>query len=125
VKRTTGIVASLLASLSFAGAATAANENSGDHARDAAAKRCAAEKKFDKGAFNALYGKHAMRDCIKSAPAAADVAVFKNAAKECKAERETDPVLFQDYGTNGNGRNALGKCVAEKVHEADEEPTPT
>ncbi len=122
MKRTTIIAASLLATLSIAGTATAANENSGEHARDTAAKRCAAEKKADKQAFKAVYGKHAMRNCIKSEPEAGDVAAFKNAAKECKAEREADREAFQEnYGSNGNGRNALGKCVSDK----EEEPVPT
>jgi hypothetical protein len=125
VKRTIIIAASLLATVSIAGPASAANENSGDHARDQAAKRCAAEKKADKQAFRATYGKHAMRNCIKSEPEAGDVAEFKNAAKECRAEREADAEGFQGtYGTNDNRRNAFGKCVSGKMHE-DEEPTPT
>jgi len=41
--------------------------------------------------------------------------VFKNAAKECKAERKADPVAFKEkYGTNKNGKNAFGKCVSSK-----------
>jgi PKD domain len=40
---------------------------------------------------------------------------FKNAAKECKAEREDDPDAFKEkYGTNKNGKNAFGKCVSSK-----------
>jgi hypothetical protein len=39
-----------------------------------------------------------------------------NAAKECKAERTADPVAFANtYGTNGNKRNAFGKCVSKKA----------
>lgn len=44
-----------------------------------------------------------------------------NAAKECKAEREADPVAFAEYGTNPNGRNAFGKCVSEKARENEAE----
>ena len=45
-----------------------------------------------------------------------DTAEFKNAAKECKAARDADPEGFhQQYGTNHNGRNALGKCISGKV----------
>lgn len=140
-------------------------------ARDAAAKQCAAEKKADRVAFKATYGKHAMRNCIKGEtddqreertnaarecraeqaadPAAfeasygtyngsnafgkcvsskskaedeEDVAEFKNAAKECKAERSADADAFREtYGTNRNGRNALGKCVSQKVKAADDD----
>jgi hypothetical protein len=46
-----------------------------------------------------------------------------NAARECRQERQADPVAFQHYGTNKNGKNAFGKCVSEKAkakeHEAD------
>ena len=49
-----------------------------------------------------------------------------NAAKECKAERQADPEAFANtYGTNGNKRNAFGKCVSKKAkakeHAADEQ----
>jgi hypothetical protein len=48
---------------------------------------------------------------------------LKNAAQECKAEREADPVAFADWGTNENGRNAYGKCVSSKAKAASEEAT--
>ena len=40
---------------------------------------------------------------------------FKNAAKYCKAVRESKGVeAFQDlYGKNGNKKNAYGKCVSQ------------
>ena len=42
----------------------------------------------------------------------------KNAAKECDAERgdtqETRKAFEDKYGTNGNKRNAFGKCVSQK-----------
>jgi hypothetical protein len=165
------IGASLLA-VSIAGAGATGDQ---DRGRSLAAKQCAAEKKADKAAFRALYGKHAMRNCIKGttdeieddlknaakeckaereadpdafretyganpsgrnafgkcvsskvrAEMREDVAEFKNAAKECKAEREADPDAFREtYGANPNGRNALGKCVSTHVREDKEEPTP-
>jgi hypothetical protein len=50
-----------------------------------------------------------------------DVAVEeepKNAAHACKAERGGDPEAFADtHGTNGNKRNAFGKCVSKRAHE--------
>jgi hypothetical protein len=42
----------------------------------------------------------------------------KNAAQECDAERGDTPEsrkAFEDtYGSNGNKRNAFGKCVSQK-----------
>jgi hypothetical protein len=44
-----------------------------------------------------------------------------NAAKECKAERGTDPATQEafaaKYGTNANDKNAFGKCVSQKAKE--------
>jgi len=106
-----------IALLSAAGAGAAEKPKS---AKDTAAKQCAAEKKADKVAFKATYGKRAMRTCRKG-PKAEDAAEFKNAAKECKAEREADAEGFREaYGTK-NGKNALGKCVSSKVKKADDE----
>jgi hypothetical protein len=43
----------------------------------------------------------------------------KNAAQECREERGTTPesreAFNQQYGTNGNKRNAFGKCVSSKA----------
>ena len=110
------ITGALLVGLGFAGPASAASDN--EHAKAAAAKQCAAEKKADRDAFVATYGpKQAMRNCIKATTPEA-----KNAAKECKEERAADPDAFQaTYGSNENGRNALGKCVSDKLEEGEEE----
>jgi hypothetical protein len=109
-------------------AATADGGGNGNHGKSAIAKECHKLKKADKAAFRATYGpKHAMKHCKKGNPVETSEttpAEFKNAAKECKAEREADPELFQEtYGTNGNKKNALGKCVSGKVRdeEYDEE----
>jgi len=46
----------------------------------------------------------------------------KNAAKECKAERDADRTAFNDkYGTNANKRNAFGKCVSQNAKENEAE----
>ena len=47
----------------------------------------------------------------------------KNAAKACKAERESLGLqAFKDkYGTNANKANAFGKCVSGKVKKAEEQ----
>src|SRR3712207_8914613 len=51
-----------------------------------------------------------------------EAAEAKNAAQECRAERQADPSAFAEkYGTNRNKRNAFGKCVSSKAQEADEE----
>ena len=45
----------------------------------------------------------------------------RNAAKECRAERGSDPAAQEafrlKYGTNENGKNAFGKCVSQKTRE--------
>ena len=41
-----------------------------------------------------------------------------DAVKNCKAERTADPAAFAaKYGTNKNGKNALGKCVSQTERE--------
>ena len=63
-----------------------------------------------------------------------DAGDFKNAAKYCKAVRESKGVeAFQSlYGTNPNKKNAFGKCVsktanakAEKREDAEEQSAAT
>jgi hypothetical protein len=115
LKRMTIAGASLIVALAMAGPVTAGNGNGNDRARNLAAKQCAAEKKADREEFRATYGpEHAMRNCIK-----ATIPEAKNAAKECKAERDEDRAAFQEeYGSNNeDGRNALGKCISEKLAE--------
>ena len=129
------LVSSVLMSASLASAAKPS-----DHAKagkGAIARACAAEKKADKAAFKATYGKQAMRNCIKGVSegdgaAAADDSSSsggeaKNPAKACRAERDADPDGFRaDYGTNRNGKNAFGKCVSAKAQasaEDDEDET--
>jgi FtsZ-interacting cell division protein ZipA len=47
-----------------------------------------------------------------------------NAAQECASERSADRKAFEDkYGTNHNKKNAFGKCVSQKVHEAGDDDT--
>ena len=56
-----------------------------------------------------------------------EAADFKNAAKECAAERKTLGVdaFGEEYGTNANKRNAFGKCVSQHAREDDDpEPSP-
>jgi hypothetical protein len=64
----------------------------------------------------------AMKACLAKQGVVAET-VLENAAQECKAEREADPVKFAEYGTNENGKNAYGKCVSSKAQAESEENT--
>jgi hypothetical protein len=97
-----------------------------------AAKACKAERDADPAAFRQTYGtnengRNAFGKCVSKkvrAEIRKDVAAFKNAAKECRAERNADPAAFrQNYGTNHNGRNAFGKCVSSKVKHSEQQPS--
>jgi hypothetical protein len=105
-----------------------------DGGKSAIAKECAAQKKADKAAFRAVYGKHAMQHCIKGTTHVdATRSEFKNAAKECRAERDADAGAFAElWGSNkpndnsqGANRNAFGKCVAATAQGEDPEETAT
>jgi hypothetical protein len=93
-----------------------------------AAKECKAARQADPVGFQQTYGsnhngQNALGKCVSTkvnADIKEDTAEFKNASKECKAARQADPVGFQQtYGSNHNGRNALGKCVSSKVKHQD------
>jgi hypothetical protein len=90
--------------------------------KEAAKAQCKAERgksSATREAFKAKY--RGFSDCVRRNAAeeeAENGAAQKNAAKECKAERDADPVGFRDdYGTNKNGKNAFGKCVSTKAKE--------
>ncbi len=98
-----------------------------------AAKVCKAEQAADPVAFEEAYGDddpytttpNAYGKCVSSKVKAdddADAEEFQNAAKACKAERAADPEGFKaTYGSEkSKGKNALGKCVSQKVQEAEE-----
>jgi hypothetical protein len=108
------MVAGAALSVALVGAplASAGNGQSEGHAKNLAAKQCAAEKKADKGAFRATYGDHAMRSCIKGTTDDTQ-ADLGNAASECRSERASDPGGFAT--TYGDGHNAFGKCVSTKA----------
>lgn len=98
-----------------------------------ASQECKAERAEDEALFNATYGsnkngKNAFGKCVSSKvkqAAAENVGEFKNAAKECKAERAEDPEAFrQTHGSNKNGKNALGKCVSAKQDGGTSEEPP-
>jgi Cu2+-containing amine oxidase len=65
--------------------------------------------------FGACVRRKAVEEAVEEQTA------HKNAAQECRAEREADPVAFRDWGTNPNGKNAFGKCVSSKAKENEAE----
>jgi hypothetical protein len=112
-------------------------------ARSNAAKDCKTERQADAAAFAEKYGtngnkRNAFGKCVsqkaKAKEHAADqqdaeeAAEFKNAAKECDAERggteATREAFSEKYGTNENNRNAFGKCVSSTTSD-DEGGTET
>lgn len=123
------ILAAVGATLLIGAPASQAKPENANGGSSLAAKACAAEKKADKAAFKAVWGKHAMRDCIRAGRGEEDPGTpaeqaeeFANAAQECRAERDADAELFSTtYGSNGNLRNAFGKCVSSKVDEPEPE----
>jgi hypothetical protein len=99
-----------------AGAAAKPN----DSAKKAAIAQCKDERgktRATREAFKTKY--HSFSRCVRQNTAeekAEEEKAHSNAAKECKAERKADPDAFREqYGTNGNGANAFGKCVSSKA----------
>jgi hypothetical protein len=93
-----------------------------DAHRQAAHAQCKAERGKSSATREAFRSRYAsLRSCVRARAAeeeAEDEGARKNAAKECKAEREADPAGFTErYGTNANGKNAYGKCVSSKAKE--------
>ena len=100
--------------------------------RKSAKTECKAERKaMGKEAFRAKYGtnkkgRNAFRKCVSQTAREEEKennAAAKNAAKECKAEREAigEDAFAVKYGTNKNKKNAYGKCVSGKADENEEE----
>ena len=104
-----------------------------------AAKQCKALKKASgTNNFNELYGtkKNAYGKCVSTLAKQKNKTdeqqqqqAQKNAAKQCKAERD-DPnfaaghdgkTFTEFYGTNKNGKNAFGKCVSSKSKAANQD----
>jgi hypothetical protein len=108
----------------------AEEEAENEKARENAAHECKAERSEDAAAFREKYGtnenkRNAFGKCVSSKAAEKKAEMdakdeeqadeFKNAAKECAAERSEDAAAFREkYGTNENKRNAFGKCVSSK-----------
>jgi hypothetical protein len=102
-----------------------------------AARDCRDERSEDADAFKEKYGtndnkSNAFGKCVSEKAKAKreeqdeedaqEVEDTKNAAQACAAERSADRKTFEEtYGTNHNKKNAFGKCVSQKVHEAQGE----
>jgi hypothetical protein len=122
----------------------AEEENENEAAHDNAAKQCKAERAdpdfaaaHENETFEEFYGtnqngKNAYGKCVSKkakeqktemdAEDQEDADEFKNAAKECAAERKDIGVeaFAAEHDTNGNKRNAFGKCVASKTRESSD-----
>jgi hypothetical protein len=94
----------------------------GQSAEQNSAKKCKALRKSDPAAFATQYGSkpNAFGKCVSSKSKAKaednenESKAEENAAKKCRAEREKGVDAFKkQYGTNGNGANAFGKCVSK------------
>jgi hypothetical protein len=78
----------------------------------AAVKACHQERhEMGRQAFIAHYGRPAFKTCVRRL-----VPKARNAAQECRVEREDGEAFAAEYGT---GRNAFGKCVSSKVSQAE------
>jgi len=125
------VAAALSVALVFSVGAAVAKPGNGNslNPHQLANQACQAQKQeLGNKAFKGLYGKHAMRTCKRQETATVE-GEAQNAAQECKAE-QADPnfatehggATFEEfYGTNGNDKNAFGKCVSGKVHAAQAE----
>jgi hypothetical protein len=122
------ILAGVIGVLALPGAAQAGDEPTSTD-RSNAAQEC----RFERGTTDATREAFAIKyrnfgKCVSTR--ARDEAregenAQRNASQKCRAERGTTAasrVAFeQKYGTNGNKRNAFGKCVSQAAKAAEEQ----
>jgi hypothetical protein len=117
---------------------TNSNSSSSSSARSQAEKQCRAERKtmgtatFDKTFGTNGSGKNAFGKCVShrtKQDTAAQMSAHTSAEKTCRAE-QNDPnfasshdgkTFDQFYGTNGNGKNAFGKCVSSHARSSSQQ----
>jgi hypothetical protein len=122
--KTIMIAMGLVAALVLPAAATAKPDQS--DRRDARAE-CKAERGKSKATREAFRGKYgSFKSCMRQTAAEEEQegeTAHKNAAKECKAEREEmgSEAFAEAYGTNANKKNAFGKCVSTKAKQKEAE----
>jgi hypothetical protein len=94
---------------------------------DLATTACKTEKsEMGTKTFKATYAAKSVAKARKACLAKNGVVAettLRNAAQECRAEREADAEAFKSWGTNANGKNAFGKCVSAKAKAKSEEAT--
>jgi hypothetical protein len=120
MNKLTVIAVGLIAALSLP-AAVAAKPS--DRDRQAAQKQCKLERgktRATREAFKAKY--RSMSRCVRENATEEEAErqqAKSNAAKDCKAERQSLGVqaFAEKYGANKNKKNALGKCVSAKARE--------
>ena len=119
------ILAGALALVIAPASASAADAPSAEALAKASCKTQKAEMgvKVFKQTYNAKGVGKAVKACAGvTEDTAADA--LKNAAKQCKAERDADAETFATtYGTSANGKNAYGKCVSGKAKDKVDEET--
>jgi hypothetical protein len=119
MKRIT-VAVGLIAALALPAGAMAKPNNDDEQA---AQKQCKVERgktNATREGFKALYG--SMSRCVRKNAAEEEAERGKaksNAARACKAERETlgEQAFANKYGENKNKKNAFGKCVSTKARE--------
>jgi hypothetical protein len=89
-----------------------------------------------KANFRAMYGSNGYGRCVNketrenvAEAQQAEETAHKNAAKQCKAERDDEnfaashdgKTFAEFYGTNRSGKNAYGKCVSQNARENEQE----
>jgi hypothetical protein len=113
------VAIALAAVLALPSGAIAKPKDAPERAAMAQCKDERGKSKATRKAFKARY--HGLSRCVAQKTAeeeAEETTAHKNAAKECKAEQQADPVAFQrNYGENENGKNAYGKCVSSKAKQ--------
>jgi hypothetical protein len=98
-----------------------------------AQQQCRTERtQMGTATFRQTYGTNANRSnafgkCVSKRAAATDAnaeEAHTNASQACRAEQAADAAAFNTkYGTNGNARNAFGKCVSQKAKAETAETT--
>jgi hypothetical protein len=118
--KTITVAIALIAALALPAGAMAQTSNED---QQAAQKQCKAERgktSATREAFKARY--RSMSGCVREKAAEEEAEreqAKSNAAKACKAERQTlgTDAFAEKYGENKNKKNAFGKCVSAKAKE--------
>jgi hypothetical protein len=98
----------------------AEEEAEGETAHKNAAKECKAEGLKGREFGKCVSTKAKEQEAEMDAEDAEEAEEFKNAAKECDAERDEigREAFAEKYGTNENKKNAFGKCVSGKQRDS-------